>query len=241
MLVLTKDTVLNPGILKTRSLPRRFLGRVSVWPKGARAADWARLVVEAQFLRYLVALAPFIGLMFVWEDGALAMAHAPLPMVALIIFVEMRVLRISDTARKALLPPDVATARLETLGFRARAALRDIAARRGIEAGELHLVVEQSDLARVAPLTLVTVQSAAPKPHILDLDAQERALVRAGLFDDALTERQLHEASLVQKTFLHSFRQEARAVSAHARLAARLQARQPGPGPGPDPSAEAPA
>lgn len=228
MLVLTKDTLLNPDILKTRSLPRRFLGRVSVWPRGAGAGVWARLLVEAQFLRYLVALTPLVLLMFVWEDGALAMAHAPLPMVALIIFVEMRVLRMSDAARKKLLNEDIATGRLETLGFRARALLREIAARRGIADGDLHLVVEQSDLARVAPLTLVTVQAATPKPHVLELDADERAMLRARLFDEELTESHVHEAALMKKTFLHDFRQEARAVSAHARLAARLDAARTG-------------
>lgn len=225
MLVLTKDTLLNPAILKTRSIPRRFLGRVSVWPRGAGAGAWARLILEAQFLRYLVALTPLILLMFIWEDGALAMAHAPLPMVALIIFVEMRVLRISEAARQRLLPEDVAAARLDTVGFRARRILRDIAARRGIEAGDLHLVIEQSDLARVAPLTLVTVQSDTPRPEVLDLSPEDRALVADTLFDAELTERDLHLANLSQKTFLRSFRQEARAVSAHARLAARLEAK----------------
>ena len=225
MHVLTTDTLLNPAILKTRSIPRKFLGRVSVWPRGAGAAAWGRLILEAQFLRYLVALTPLVLLMFVWEDGALAMAHAPLPMVALIIFVEMRVLRISEAARKRLLPEDAAVERVETIAFRARKVLRDIAARRGIEAGDLHLVIEQSDLARVAPLTLVTVQADMPKPHVLDLDAGERALVADTLFDAEVSERDLQIANLAQKTYLRSFRQEARAVSAHARLAARLEAK----------------
>lgn len=228
MLVLTKDTLLNPGILKTRTIPRRFLGRVAVWPRRAGPGAWARLVVEAQFLRYLVALLPFVGIMFLWEDGALAMAHAPLPMVALIIFVEMRVLRISETARKRLLSEDEAARRIDTLNFRARAALRDIAARRGIEAGDLLLVIEQSDLARVAPLTLVTVQTETPAPRILDLDAEERQALAGRLFDADLTERDLHMANLAQKTFLRSIRQEAGAVSAHARLAARLEQRARG-------------
>jgi hypothetical protein len=220
MLVLTKDTLLNPGVLKTRNMPRRFFRRVSVWPRGAGPGIWARLIFEGQFLRYIIALTPFVAIMFLWRDAALPVAHAPLPMVALIIFVEMRVLRVSDKLRKALVSEDEAARRLDTLNFRARALLREIAARKGLEEGDLHLVVEQSELARVAPLTFVTVQSATPTPHVLDLDARERAMLHARLFDTDLSESALHEVNQSQKTFLRSIRQEVRAVSAHARLAA---------------------
>ena len=223
MLVLTRDTLLNPGILQTRTVPRRFLRRVGVWPRGAGIGAWVRIVFEGQFLRYIIALTPFVAIMFVWQDAALPVAHAPLPMVALIIFVEMRVLRVSDAARKRLVGEDEAARRLDTLAFRARALLREIAARKGLEEGALHLVVEQSDLARIAPLTLVTVQSATPRPHVLDLDAEERALIRERLFDRDLTEAALLEVNQAQKTFLRDIRQEARAVSAHARLAAWIE------------------
>jgi hypothetical protein len=50
------------------------------------------------------------------------------------------------------------------------------------------LVAEQSELARVTPLTLVSVQSAVPEPHVLDLDAEDRAILQDTLFDADLTE-----------------------------------------------------
>ena len=224
MLIITKDTLANPGILDTASLPRRFLGRVMVLPRGAGPGAWLRLTAEVQLLRYIAPLLPFVGLALVFRDLALPFTQAPLVMLIAIILVEMRVLRLSKAARERLLSPDEAARKLDALTFRARACLRKIAARRNLQQGTLHLVIEQSELARIAPLTLVSVQTDWPAPQVLNLDAEERALLSQGLFDPELSERDLLRANLFEDRYLRDITQEARGVSAHARLAAALGA-----------------
>ena len=226
MFIVCRDTILNRGILDTSSLPRRFLGRVMVLPRReASPGVWLRLIAEMQLLRYVVALVPFVVAMFIWPDLAFPLAQAPLAMLIVIAFVEIKLLRLSDAARTALMDEAEADRIHDSLTFRARALLRDIAAPRGLDSGALLLVVEQSDLARVPPLTLVSVQAESPRPHLLDLSLAERQAISAGLFSGPLTEAALHRANLRRNQFLRSMRFEARAVSAHARLAARLAAR----------------
>ena len=222
MLVVCKDTLLNPGVLDTRSLPKKFFGRVQVLPRGGSLRLWLRLIVEMQLVRYFSALAPFVVLPFVSRDLALPITQAPIAMIIVIGVVEMKVLRLSDKARAALMDVPEAERRIDTLRFRARAILRSIAAKRGLDSGALSLVVEQSELARVATLTFVSVQGALPKPLVLDLDAAERALV-SDLFDDAFTERDLHHATQRLAEPIHEVKIEAQGVAAHARLAAALQ------------------
>lgn len=223
MLVMTHDTLRNASELETRTIPRRFFGRVAVMPRRAGPGLRLRLLFEAQFLRYLGALIPFCIPMFIWRESAAPISQAPLAMVLLIGVVELRVLRLSDRARDRLMTDAQAEALLDTLAFRGRAALRAIAARQGIAHGALRLVVEQSELARVPPLTLVSVQRDVPKPEVMRLEEGDRAALDA-LFDDAFTERDLHRASLRAGRFVHDIRQEAKAVSAHARLAAWIDA-----------------
>lgn len=222
MLVLTKDTLRNPAILDTKVVPRKFFGRVLPRLRGARFGQWLRLLLEIQFLRYMAALVPFCIPMLIWPQSAAPISQAPLAMVILIAFTETYVLRLGEGQRQKLMSEDAAEATLDQFRFRAQAALRKIAARKGIAAGSLKLVIEQSDMARVTPLSLVTVQSETPKPHVLDLDAGDRAAL-APLFDDALRERDLHRASLRLNTMLHVVEIAARSVSAHARLAAALE------------------
>ena len=76
------------------------------------------------------------------------------------------------------------------------------------------------------PLTLVSVQSAVPEPHLLDLDAEDRAILEETLFDEDLTERMLHDVNMREGQPIREVRIEARSVSAHARLAAALKARE---------------
>ncbi|MBS0123118.1 hypothetical protein [Thetidibacter halocola] len=223
MLILTHDTLRNPAILEVRSLPRRFLGRVMPWP---RQADWRvslRLVFEIQLLRYLAVLLPFVGAMLVWPELAFPLAQAPLAMIVVIALVEVRLLALSPGARERLLSSDEADRILDTMRLRARRCLSRIAARQGLDEGELHLVIEQSGMARVPPLTLVSVQAEAPA-RVLRLDAGDRAEL-ARLFDDRFTERDLQRANLRTDTFLRMVAVEARSVSAHQRLAARLEKR----------------
>ncbi|KPQ17231.1 MAG: hypothetical protein HLUCCO18_05260 [Rhodobacteraceae bacterium HLUCCO18] len=225
MLIVAPRTIANAGVLETRSLPKKFFGRVQLVPKGASLGLWARLILEIQFLRYIAALVPFIAFPFMSNELALPVTQAPLAMVLVIAVVEMRVLRLSDRARERLVTEDDAARRLDAFAFRARAALRRIAARHGIAEGEILLVAEQSELARVPPLTLVSVQSAVPGPHLLDLDAEDRAILEETLFDEDLTERMLHDVNMREGQPIREVRIEARSVSAHARLAAALKAR----------------
>jgi hypothetical protein len=69
------------------------------------------------------------------NDLALPVTQAPLAMVLVIAVVEMRVLRLSDRAGERLLTEDEAARRVDAFTFRARAALRRIAARKGIAEG----------------------------------------------------------------------------------------------------------
>lgn len=223
MLILTKATLWNPGVLETRSLPRKFLGRVVVAPLGAGLRVWGRLLIEMQLLRYSVTLLPFALGPILVADLALPVMQAPALMVMLVLLVEMRVLRLSAKARERQVEADEAARRLDTLSFRGRDCLRRIAARHDIREGALRLVVEQSELARVPPLTLVSVQSEVPQPHVLSLDAEDRALLQKGLFDGTFTERDLLGVNHRDNRYIREVMQETRAVSAHARLAALLE------------------
>lgn len=223
MLILTNDTLWNPGVLETRSLPRKFLGRVFIVPVTTSLRTWGRLLAEMQVLRYTVTLLPFAITPLMARDLAVPVMQAPALMVALVVLVELKVLRLTARGRAAQVGPDEAARRLDTLAFRARACLRKIAARHDLREGSLRLVVEQSELARVPPLTLVSVQGDQPGPHVLSLDPEDRDILRTGLFDDTLTERDLLAVNHRDSRYIREITQEARAVSAHARLAALLE------------------
>lgn len=225
MLIITEDTLVNRGVLETSSLPKKFLGRVMILPRGAGPGVWVRLLVEVQALRYLVTLLPFaLGPLF-FRALALPVMQAPALMLVVVALVELKVLRLSKSARASIVSADEAARRLDTLAFRARACLRQIAARHDMVEGTLRLVIEQSEVARVPPLTLVSVQSETPEPHLPPLDAQDRAVLEKGLFDAALTERDLLDVNHRDDLYLRDIAQEARAVSAHGRLAAFLEKR----------------
>jgi hypothetical protein len=225
MLIVAPDTIVNAGVLETRSLPKKFLGRVQLVPRRGGFGLWLRFLVEMQFLRYMVALVPFIAIPLMSNDLALPVTQAPLAMLVVIAVIELKVLRLSKRARERLMSEDEAARRLDAFAFRAKAALRKIAARRDLSEGEIMLVLEQSELARVSPLTLVSVQSATPEPHVLALDAEERRILQETLFDAELTERMLHAANLREDKVIREVRIETRGVSAHARLAAYLDKR----------------
>lgn len=225
MFIVSPTTVLNPGALEVRELPRRILGRVTLWPAGGRPGLWLRVAFEVELLRYLVVLIPFALAALIWQDYALAIAQAPLLMFMLVYAAETRFLRPGKEARAALMEAAQAERGLDLLAVRARAILTRIMAARGVQKGALRLVVEQSDLARVAPLTWVSVQSE-DGPEVLRLTGDEVALIREGLFSAPLTERDLHLINLWQDTYLREVRLDARDLSAHARLAAMMGARK---------------
>jgi hypothetical protein len=225
MLIVTDDTIANRGVLETRSLPKKFLGRVQLVPRKGGLRLWARLIVEIQILRYLSALLPFVAIPLMSRDLALPVTQAPLAMLVVIALVELKVLRLSKAGRERAVEADEAARRLDTLAFRARACLRRIAARHGVTEGALRLVIEQSELARIPPLTLVSVQTDQPETRLLALDEGDRAVLAEGLFDADLTERDLLAVNHRDDLYIRDIAQEARAVSAHARLAAALEKR----------------
>ncbi|MEM8824441.1 MAG: hypothetical protein AAGF30_12585, partial [Pseudomonadota bacterium] len=82
-------------------------------------------------------------------------------------------------------------------------------------------VIEQSPLARIAPLTYVSVQSEEG-PEVVSLTSDEVAIIRDGMFQAPLDERLLHRINAAENTFIREITLDARSVSAHARLEAAL-------------------
>lgn len=219
--------VLNPAVLDITAPPRKFLGRgFGIVPKGTvtEPGFW-RLVIEFQLLRYLLALAPFPVAMLIWPHLAQPISQAPLLMFLIVYLVESRVLAVPKDARAALIDEVEADRALDAFRVRGAAVLSRIAALRGMTGGELHLAVEQSELARVTPLTIVSVQVAGPPAKVLDLTDAEARMIEAELFAPGLDESLLHRVNLAQNTFLRSVAFDASAVSAHARLEALATAR----------------
>jgi len=222
MLIVTPDTVRNPEALKVRQLPRRFFKRVTLIPRGRVSVGLAlRIMAEFQVLRYMLPLLPVVAIGLIWTNTALALSQAPLLMFLLIWWVEMRLLRVPAGRRRALIDPDAAARGLDLLEVRGRAVLARVAATRGMLVGQLHLVVEQSELGRLPPLTYVSVQSE-DGPEVVALDPSERAQIAAALFQPPLDERLLHRINQAEDVFLRDVVLDARQVSAHARLAAAL-------------------
>jgi hypothetical protein len=219
--------VLNPAVLDITAPPRKFLGRgFGIVPRGTvRNAGFWRLVAEYQLLRYLVALSPFPVAMAIWPHLALPISQAPLLMFLLIYLVESRVLAVPREARASLIGEAEADRALDAFRVRGAAVLSRIAAGRGMTQGELHLAVEQSELARVAPLTVVSVQVAGPPAQVLDVTDAEVRMIEAELFAPGLDERLLHRVNLARNTFFRSVAFDASGVSAHARLEALATAR----------------
>ncbi|WP_089902397.1 hypothetical protein [Loktanella fryxellensis] len=221
MLILTHGTLRNPAILAVKQLPRKVFGRVTPWPRRRSWGRLLRMLVEFQSVRYALALLPLVVIGVVWTDLALPLAQAPLLMIVVIWWVESRVIRVPAAKRAALVDAAAADRALDLLRVQGRAVLTAVAAARGIRSGQLHLVVEQSDLRGLPPLTLVSVQSE-DGPQVLDLSEAEQALVQRHLFQPPLDEGTLHRINLAQNVFLRDITFDTRGVSAHARLAAAL-------------------
>ncbi|SIO50729.1 hypothetical protein SAMN05444722_2846 [Rhodovulum sp. ES.010] len=221
--VVTPSTVSNRSALKIRKVPRKLSAYgFGVLPPGSFGSSiYWRMVMEVSFLRYLLALSPFPVLILMFPDLALPIGQAPALMFLMVYLVESRVLSVDNPERRRrLMPEEEAEQGADIAKVRGRDILTRIAAKRGLKAGELHMVIEQSALARIAPLTIVSVQSDMPEPHVLDLDAEEQQLIRDTLFDAEFTEQRMHISSLALGRFMHDVTLEARSVSAHARLEA---------------------
>lgn len=231
MFILTPETIWNPHVLEMRQVPRRIFGRVMIFPRRASAPGgaglglWLRLIFEMEVLRYLLALVPFLVLAVMYPRYAGAIAQAPLPMLLVIYVVEAKVLRLSRERAKRLAAAAEEERGLDLLRVRAVAVLSKIAAGRGLAEGRLHLVVEQSEMWRMPPLTLVSVQAeavtGAARPEVLRLSDAEMGLL-AGLFDEGFSERDLLRINLASNECLRDVAFDVRGVSAHARLAALL-------------------
>ena len=231
--VVTPQTVSNPHALRGGSPPRKILtGLRSVFPSRLMLDPiWWRLALEYPLLRYSFALSPFPAAILIWPDLALPISGAPLLMFLFINFIEGNVLSISDPdRRRKLLPEDEVARRQDLFAMRARTVLTRLAAGRGMADGTLTLVVEQSPMAPVPVLSVISVQAEVEDAPVLDLDPDERAMIAGTLFDAAegeglLTEAAFHRLSLRENRFLHAVTLDARAISAHARMAALARSR----------------
>jgi hypothetical protein len=230
--VLSRQTVANASVLEMRSAPKRLLSLgVTVWPKGLfRTGLFWRVLFEKSLPRYVLALLPFPVLIFARPDWSLGLSQAPLAMFAFVLIVESYVLSIPSPEKRRKLATQTEIAQMgDLLLVRARRALSTIAANRGLTVGALHLVIEQSGMIRIPPLTQVSVQTDGDAPAFVDLSAQEREDLTATLFDDDLTEHDLRRVNLAENTQLRCFTFDPRDVSAHARLQARAAARSAAP------------
>lgn len=223
MIIVSPSTIWNASALETRSVPKRMLGRITILPRtGLGAGTLLRLMFEVQVLRYVLPLVPFVIAMFVWPHLALPIAQAPILMMMVVALCEMRLLAVARDDREKLISDSDMARTLDALRFNATRLLTRLAARRGLTGGELFLVVEQSQLARIAPLTLVSIQQREPAPMVLTLDADEQRMIREGLFDDQLSERKLHLIGLRENDTLRTISLDTATISAHARMTALL-------------------
>lgn len=224
MIIVSPSTIWNSHALETRSVPKRVLGRITILPRtGPGTGTLLRLIFEVQVLRYILPLVPFVIAMFVWPHLALPIAQAPILMMMVVAFFEMRVLAVRHEDREKLIADSEVASTLDALRFNAMRLLTRLAARRGLTSGDLLLVIEQSQLARIAPLTLVSIQQREPAPIVLTLDADEQRMILEGLFDDQLTERKLHLVGLRENETLRTIALNTATISAHARVTALLE------------------
>lgn len=228
LFVLSPDTVWNPGILEFPTAPRKILERGMILPRRDVSGGFIlRAIFESQVMRLTLTLLPFGIAAILWPAAALPISQAPIVMLLAIGIVELRVLRIPREKRKEMTSEVEAARALDTLQFRGRRILAQLAVRKGIETGAIYLVVEQSDMVRVPPMTIVSLQLDQGKSRLVPLTAEERAIIRDGLFDADFTEENLFLANQREGVSFRSVSFEARAVSAHARLAAFLDTSEP--------------
>ncbi|MEO0371121.1 MAG: hypothetical protein AAF231_06660 [Pseudomonadota bacterium] len=224
LFVLSPDTVWNPSVLDFPTAPRKILERGMILPRrDVTKAFIFRAIFESQILRFVIALLPFGIAAILWPGAALPISQAPIVMLAAIGIIELRVLRIPRDRRKDMTTEAEAVRALDSLNFRGRRILAQLAAGRGIETGTLYLVVEQSDMVRVPPMTIVSLQRDEGKSRLVALTEEERTMIRDGLFDDEFKERHLFLANQREGQSFRAVSFEARGVSAHARLAAFLE------------------
>ena len=220
MFIVTPDTVWNPGALGRGRADRPLMGRATmVLPArllGARVF-W-RILLEYPFVRYSIVLFPIPVAILIWPDLALPISGAPLLMFLVVLWVEGNVLSIPTAARRRALMDRAEVERgLDLLRDRMRAAVTRIAAGRGMAAGALTLVIEQSPMAAIRPLTLASLRDEGGR--VLALSPAEADEIR-GVLGGGLDARRLHRINLADNATLRAVTVEAAGISAHARLAA---------------------
>jgi hypothetical protein len=182
-----------------------------------------RILLEYPFVRYAIVLFPIPVAILIWPELALPISGAPLLMFLIVLWVEGNVLSIpTATRRRALMDRAEVDRGIDLLRERMRAAVVRIAAGRGLSTGALTLVVEQSPMAAIRPLTLASLRDETGR--VLPLSADEADAVRGVLGAD-LDARRLHRINLADNRMLRAVTVEAAGISAHARLAAMARAR----------------
>ncbi|MEM7745714.1 MAG: hypothetical protein AAF409_18595 [Pseudomonadota bacterium] len=222
LLFLTPETLASPSNLTINTVPRRFLtlGR-RLYPRAMFGKLFWRTVIEAPVARYCIALSIFPIALIFKPEWALPISLAPVPMAMFVMVFESYVLSVpSPTARRALMDPVDADRGTDLLKVRANDVLTKLAAERGADSGTLNLVIEQSDLLKIPPLTYVSVQQEGGKPSFMDLGAAEREMIAEILFDADLTEDKLRMINVFQDTQVRVYTIDPKQISAHARLAA---------------------
>lgn len=220
---LTRQGIVNTALLRTKTVPRRVLalGLLLVPRASVFSAVLWRALLDHMVARCILALSPFLIALVIWPGLALPIAGAPLLMFMAIWYFERHVLSIaSPEVRRALISQDEGGRAIDRLRLSSEAVLSRIGAARGLEDGRLWLVVEQSALARMPPLTLVSVLHETDGIEVLDLDASVEADIRQSLFPEPETEARLMRANLADNVQIRQFSIEPRGISAHARLAA---------------------
>lgn len=225
MFIVTPHSVWNPAALGKGRPDRPLMGRATmVLPAGLmRARVFWRILLEYPFVRYAIVLFPIPVAIIIWPGLALPISGAPLLMFLIVLWVEGNVLSIPTAARRRALMDRAEVDRgLDLLRERMRAAVVRIAAGRGMAAGTLTLVIEQSPMAAIPPLTLASLRDEAGR--VLPLSEAEAAEVR-GVLSEGIDAGRLHRINLADNVTLRAVMVEAASISAHARLAAMARAR----------------
>lgn len=234
--LLTPDRLIRPGELKPARVPIR-ISRVGTGLRprlSPLGATFWRFMLEKPFPRYMAALTPIVLVMLIWPDISLPVSQAPVPMFMLIFVIETRVLSIpTEAGRKRLIDPDAAGRALDLFQQRGTEILTGFAARAGVQDGPLVLVVEQSRMARVPPLTFVSIQQRHGETAVLTPDAVALSALETELFGGDLPEKLLQRVNLSQNIFLRTVELDPATISAHARLDALAVQRAAAAGTGP--------
>lgn len=227
MFLVTPSTVRGTAVLRPRRPGAGLLGGgVRVIPRRPLSDPmfW-RVMLDQAPLRMGIALAA-LPLAVALPPG-LALTLTPVAMVGGLMAAERTFLATSGPpeVRRGLVERGEAERVLDLLHARGRDALGRIAAARDMEHARLHLVVEQSALARAPILTLVSVQrhdAVDGAPQLMELTEDERRMLDGRLFDGEFDEARLHRVNRAQNRHVRHVPFEAQSVTAHARLMARV-------------------